>query len=364
MNIKDILNQHAQKTSFKDSLVKFLTGRKKETAYANDNTESRITTLVAQGLLEGGQADAHSDFGRTVFSQEIVQNALPLMVYHQFAHEHTELMREAGESITVTKMNNIKRGGRLDEGVRIKTKSMSTDKKQITVYEYGNAVAYTEFVKQTTFLEMFVQAIIQLGRDYAMVVETEYRDAIAKGFSTKLFGRENHKQAKINLRTEITEDNPFSTTVVKDGVETLTTKNVPKFEGNYYVCVVHAHQARQIRDDQHWVNAVNYASPENILTGEIGRYENVRFVETTLVPNGVEANEDGYVEELKPVGEAPAIFQATMFGERAYAMATSVPVEFREGSVVDFGREHGVAWYGIFGIDVLNEERGVLIETC
>ena len=58
------------------------------------------------------------------------------------------------------------------------------------------------------------------------------------------------------------------------------------------------------------------------------------------------------------------VYQAVLFGEDYYAYAVGLPVELRDNGVTDFGREHGLAWYAIWGTGLLHPERGVVIETA
>lgn len=99
---------------------------------------------------------------------------------------------------------------------------------------------------------------------------------------------------------------------------------------------------------------------------EIGRIDDVRFIETTLMPNGAAAESDlGYVAELKGAGASSAnVYQAVIFGEDYYALAESLAPEIRTDDTEDFGREVKIAWYGIWGTAVLNPTHGVILETA
>ena len=44
-----------------------------------------------------------------------------------------------------------------------------------------------------------------------------------------------------------------------------------------------------------------------------------------------------------------------MLGDNAFGHAISLPVELRDGGVLDFGREHALAWYSIWGWGVVTE---------
>ena len=57
------------------------------------------------------------------------------------------------------------------------------------------------------------------------------------------------------------------------------------------------------------------------------------------------------------------VFQAVVFGDAYYGIATSLPVELRDNGVEDFGRKRSLAWYSIFGTGKLHANYGVIIET-
>jgi hypothetical protein len=52
-----------------------------------------------------------------------------------------------------------------------------------------------------------------------------------------------------------------------------------------------------------------------------------------------------------------------MIGDNAFGQAIALPVELRDGGVIDFGREHGLSWYAIWGFGVITAESRVLINT-
>ena len=83
--------------------------------------------------------------------------------------------------------------------------------------------------------------------------------------------------------------------------------------------------------------------------------------------NGAAADSDpAYVEELK-TGQASNktnIYQAVIFGDAYYGIAYSLPVELRDNGVEDFGRKRSLAWYAIFGVGLLHDQYGVVIETA
>ncbi len=301
---------------------------------------------------------------RTVYSKEIQFKALPNMRFFQFASVKTELGVQPGLTIQMLTYDNIALGSTLTEGVPIEGKSIKNSVTEITVAEKGNAIKVSELAIQAHFDDIMATATTLLARDYATVLDTELRD-VALGGSTVIFGRLK-SDAKISRRNQISDVNPLTVATIKDGVEILATNNAPKFSGAYYICFVHPHQSRDLRDDPAWINASNYGEPTALFTGEIGRIDDVRFIETTVMCNGAASvNEPSYKAELVGAGaNGTNVYQAVLFGENYYGIAFALPMELRDEPPKDFGREHGIAWYAIWGSKRLQEGNGVVIETC
>ena len=161
---------------------------------------------------------------------------------------------------------------------------------------------------------------------------------------------------------------------IKDGIEILATNNAPKYNNMYWICFVHPHQSRGLRDDSAWINASNYGAPEQLFTGEIGRIDDTRFIGATLMCNGKCATTDpahkAYLKKgFSGDSEDPAltkcdVYQSVIFGDAYYGIAWSLPVEMRTNGVEDFGRKRSIAWYAIWGTGLLHNDYGVVIETA
>lgn len=325
---------------------------------------SALNSAVASGPGFSQQVEAIRD----VYSAEIWFAALPILKFDQFSTKKTELGVQPGRTIQIPRYGNIKRGGRLTEGTRLQTRGMSMSLQSISVSECGNAIGFSEYLLQTSFFDQLAAASLLLGRDMALVLDAQLRDAVLLGTNVVFAGQ-------VSARTSLTAGMKFDTTLIKDAVEVLATKNAPLWAGDHYICFLHPHQARALRDDNDWINASLYSGATQIYTGEVGRYEDVRFVSTTVMPNGASSTVDpdtgdfvdpGYSASLASgtAGNQTNIYQAVMFGEYALGHATALPVELRDNGVEDFGREHGLAWYSIWGSAVLENANIVVMESA
>ena len=318
------------------------------------------TVATSTGVSKGGTL--FSDGVRLVYSREIEFKALPIMRFSQFATQKTELGVEPGLTISMLTYDNLKLGGALQEMQNMSTQALSGSMKQITVQEHGNAVSNSELLIQSSFDDIMATTTTLLGRDYALVMDCELRDVALSGTNIVYAGGKASRDA-------ITETDKLQVSTIKDAIEVLATNNAPKYANMYWICFVHPHQSRDLRDDSAWINASNYGAPEQLFTGEIGRIDDTRFIETTLMCNGKAATTDpAYKEELAKGKGSPQnatdIYQAVIFGDQYYGIAWSLPVELRDNGVEDFGRKRSLAWYAIWGTGLLHNDYGVVIETA
>jgi N4-gp56 family major capsid protein len=153
----------------------------------------------------------------------------------------------------------------------------------------------------------------------------------------------------------------LTTGAIKDSALVLAGKNIPRI-GETYVQFIHPKQSRDLRSNPEFIEVTKYAAPGNFMLGEIGRLYDVVFIETTQVKSGL-----GEVDSNPATGLQDAVlansYTAMMIGDNAFGQAIALPVELRDGGVIDFGREHGLSWYAIWGFNVITHESRVLINT-
>lgn len=279
-----------------------------------------------------------------VFSKDILFHAQPVLRFEQFAVKKTDLQAQPGLTIKMTVYNNLNLGGKLQENTPIETQALSASQREITVYEYGNAVSVTELLLQASFDDTMANAAKLLGMDYAKTLDKELRDTVLAGTQVV------YPNGK-TTRAGIVAADKFGSAVIKDVIEVLATNNVGKYQNDHYVMFVHPHHARDIRDDNEFQEVTSYGKQ---YAGEIGRIHDIVFIETTQMPKLPVGTNGSTVE----------IFQAVAFGENAYGIATALPVEMRDGGVEDFGRIHKLAWYSIFGVAILEDTNIVRVETA
>jgi N4-gp56 family major capsid protein len=303
------------------------------------NYDMTTTTSLSQAVL-------------TVYSKDIMFHAQPVLRYAQFATKKTELGVTPGLKITFMRYNNLDLGGALEEDTPMGTQALTASQVHIEVKEYGNAVKVSELLLQSSFDDVLASGARLLGLDYAKVVDIMFRDTVLASPNVYYAGDVADREALADNSDGKAE---FNSDVIQDAVEILETKNVRKFNGDAFICFIHPHQARTLKDDPDFKNAKDYGA---IYAGEIGRIDDVIFISTTQQPV-IEVDPD----ETPDSGDEFKVYQAVMFGDNAYGWAEALPVEMRDGGIEDFGRSHSLAWYSIMGAGIIEEDNILILET-
>jgi N4-gp56 family major capsid protein len=319
---------------------------------------------------------------QTIWSKEILFQAMPVLRFEQFAVKKTELGVQPGLTINFMRYSNLAvdqaEGATLDEGVRMEPVALSASQIQITVGEQGQALAVTELLLNASFDDVMASSSRLLGRHMAQSMDiqarnTLYQNAVPFGggaavppsvvFGRKTLGATRGAIAPYDGGNLGNASNPgyLSPATIKDAVEVLAGQNIPRL-GDTYVCFVHPSQSRALRDWPEFIEVTKYAAPGNFMLGEIGRLYDVVFIETTQVAKNVgPADIDSSASGTQAMNAES--YNAIMIGDNAFGHAIALPVELRDGGVIDFGREHGLAWYAIWGFGMITGESRVLLNT-
>jgi N4-gp56 family major capsid protein len=318
-----------------------------------------------------------------IWSKEILFQAMPVLRFEQFAVKKTELGVQPGLTINFMRYNNLAvsetAGAALSEGVRMEPVALSASQIQITVSEHGQAVAVTELLLNAAFDDVMASSSRLLGRHMAQSMDIQARNTLYSNgvpfaggsavapsvvFGRKTLGSTRGSIAPYDAGTLGVASSPgyLSPASIKDAVEVLAGQNIPRL-GDTYVCFVHPSQSRSLRDWPEFIEVTKYAAPGNFMLGEIGRLYDVVFIETTQVKQGLTIPAD--IDSVTAGAQAPdaSSYSAIMIGDNAFGHAIALPVELRDGGVIDFGREHGLAWYAIWGFGVITHESRVIINT-
>ena len=346
---------------------------------------------------------------QTIWSKEILFQAMPILRFEQFAVKKTELGVAPGLRVNFLRYKNFAVDpSPLTEGVRLTTNALTAEQIAITVAEHGYAVAVSELLLNASFDDVMASSSRLLGRHMAQYLDVQARNTLGAATSA-VFGYDRtgvsagsqsfyDEGSKATSISTITANHKLTTGSVKDAALTLASKNIPRL-GETYVMFINPKQSRDIRSNPEFIEVTKYAAPGNFMLGEIGRLYDVVFIETTQVKSYAAAavvNETANVGAPADQTEVPVkantnpgsggnptgstspnpagssggtvaagvtVYESIMIGDNAFGHAISLPVELRDGGVLDFGREHALAWYAIWGLGVITDQAIVKVYT-
>jgi len=153
-----------------------------------------------------------------------------------------------------------------------------------------------------------------------------------------------------------TNSQAFNSGHAKLIVDTMKERNIPPYTGDDYFALAWPTTLRALKNQLETLHQYTERGFGMIMNGEIGRYENVRYVEQTNIPKGGAADSATWNAFTRTAdawngGYSDWIY---FFGDDTVAEAIAVPEEMRGKIPTDYGRSKGVAWYYLGGFGIVH----------
>ena len=129
-----------------------------------------------------------------------------------------------------------------------------------------------------------------------------------------------------------------------------TGRKYKAYTDDDYYCIGWPTTFRTFKNDLETIKQYTDMGFGHIMRGEIGRYENCRFVEQTNVAK------TGMGTAASAWANAKSNW-AVFFGADTVAEAVAIPEEIRGKIPGDYGRDKGVAWYYLGGFGICHTAR-------
>lgn len=219
----------------------------------------------------------------------------------------------------------------------------------MTITEYGNSVPYTG--KLDDLSEHPVREIIQkvlkndAKKTFDAAAHAEFNKTPLRVIPT---GGTDTAAVTVYTNGTVTGTNnvALGKTHVKSIVDYMKEANIPPYEGDDYFAIAHPSTFRTFKNDLESMKVYVQEGFQMIMNGEIGRYENTRFIEQTNVKKGVTNNGTNWTN-----GKSN---WAYFFGADTVAEGIAVPEEMRGKIPTDYGRSRGIAWYYLGGFGLVH----------
>ena len=252
-------------------------------------------------------------------------------------------------------------GRALDESQPMPESNYQVIQHSMTITEAGNSVPYTG--KLADMAKHDVTAVIDktLKNDarkyfdiqaFLQFKSTPLRAAPTGGNST------TSVTISSNGATAITNNVALGTGHIKALVDQAKESNIPGFDGDDYIFVSHPTTYRNFKNQLEGVKQYTAMGITEIFAGEIGRYENTRFVEQSFVAKGG-ANDSTTYDPYSGTADAwnnGLSSWGFLLGGDTVTEAIALPEEVRAKIPGDYGRSRGVAWYYLGGFAIVHPD--------
>jgi N4-gp56 family major capsid protein len=216
---------------------------------------------------------------KTYYSDYLIDNAEPALVHDMFAQKH-KIPQGGGKTVQFRRYNPLpKLTEPIKEGVTPVGQSISMEVLEATVAQYGGYVELTDLLILTAIDNNLCMATKLLGSQAGRTLDTITREVLAGGTNVQ-YG-ENAVSARYLLTGGQQSGNHYlSVDAIRRAVRFLKNQNAEKIKGSY-IAIVHPDCAYDLMSDPNWKTPNQYADPANIMEGEIGKIEGVRFIESS-----------------------------------------------------------------------------------
>lgn len=291
-------------------------------------------------------------------SDELREALQPMSRFRQFADvkDASQQGKGKGQTFTWDVVSNVATGG----GTLVETNTMpetqfTITQATLTINEYGNSVPYSGKLEALSKFEVRKPVMQALRNDavktfdraaWAQFNQAQIRVIASSGTDGTLI------QSYTNGTVTGTNTASFSTNHLKAIVDFMKERNIPAYTNDDYVGIAWPTTLRNMKNTLETIHQYTVPGINLIFNGEIGRYENTRFVEQTNIPHG-RSTDGGLTGTAWTTGRSDWIF---FFGEDTVAEGVAVPEEMRAKIPTDYGRSKGVAWYYLGGFGIVQTQ--------
>ncbi len=279
-------------------------------------------------------------------SAKLYEEAIANTKLFQFVDTEESFGKGKGETVSLTRISAIAEptSDALVEGQKISEDTYAISQTSITVVERGRAVPLTNLAKDLSNYDLGSSVEKQLRRQMTLSLDTNtavrFRDTNVKYTPTGPAAAD-----------ETTGSSFTSAATANMGVYHIKriydllydTYKTPPFSGEDYIGVFRHKSVAGLRDDPDWIEWQKYTSPSGLETNEVGKIANVRIVDTNHGNTDV-SNPKGLLLH----GTSDVLGEGFVFGDDAIVVAMVQEPELRMKAPQDYGRDQGVAWYGIY----------------
>lgn len=252
---------------------------------------------------------------KTFYDKVLIREAQPSLIHDQFGQKRN-IPKNGGKKIEFRQFASLGKAlTPLTEGVTPKGDKLTVKKIEAEVSQYGSYIEQSDVLELTAIDNTIVEATQTLGAQAGLTLDTIVRNVLHSGTNVYYAPKVGTDGAttEVTSRSALDATCKLTADLVKRIAAKLKATNAPKIDG-YYVSIIHPYIAYDLMSDPEWVEVQKYATPENMLKGEVGRLGGVRFVESSEAKI---LTTDGGASDCP---EGLAVFSCLFLGANAYGV--------------------------------------------
>jgi N4-gp56 family major capsid protein len=296
-------------------------------------------------------------------SDNLRQSLQPMSKFRQFADvkDASQQGKKKGDTFTWDVVSNVvTQGNSILETNTMPETNFTITQGTLTITEYGNSVPYSGKLEDLGKFSVRDTVMKVLKNDASKVLDC----AAHQQFNRTPLRVVGTSSTTVTLTTNGTatgtNSQAYNTNHAKLIVDTMKERNIPAYVGDDYYALGWPTTFRTLKNSLETLHQYTETGLTMIMNGEIGRYENMRYVEQTNIPKGGAADSVTYnpftnTADAWNGGFSDWIF---FFGEDTVAEGIATPEEVRAKIPTDYGRSKGVAWYALLGYGLVHTATG------
>lgn len=234
------------------------------------------------GTVTAGTSGADlSPAMKTYYNTELLENCRAQLVYTKLGRTQT-LPARHGKSVEWRKFNTFPKSTTpLTEGVIPTGQKFGMTSANVTVQQFGDYTAISDVLDAHAVDPVVLAAAEEMGAAAGATADTLTRNVLLSG--TNVMYAPNGATA-VTERKALTAKCVLTPDLVHKAVTWLKKCKAPKFDGRWYVAVIHPSVAYDLTSSSEWIEAHKYAAATELFEGEIGQLRGCRFIESTEAP--------------------------------------------------------------------------------
>lgn len=280
-------------------------------------------------------------------SKELRTAVQPMTKFRQFADvkDATQQGKNKGESFTWDVISNVAtQGTTLLETNTMAETQFTITQGTLTITERGNSIPYSgklEDLSQFSVKEPVMKALKNdATKSFDIAAHAQFNATVLRVSPATSGSSTSAVTLTTNGTAATTNSVAYNNNHAKAIVDIMKERNIPAYKGDDYYAIAWPTTLRGFKNNLESIKQYTSEGFSMIMNGEVGRYENVRYVEQTNI--------------AKSAWSAAVSDWIFFFGEDTVAEAIAVPEEMRAKIPTDYGRSKGVAYYYLGGFGIVH----------